>query len=72
MDSALRVRVGDFEVTLPESGPATASCSCPAAGVCQHILSAVLFLQKEAPGTISEACRAMQATLKPQHLQARS
>jgi hypothetical protein len=49
--SALRIRVSDFEVTLPESGPATASCSCPAAGVCQHILTAVLFLQQQAPGT---------------------
>jgi hypothetical protein len=47
-DSSLRIRVGDFEVTLPESGPAAATCSCPAAGVCQHILTAVLFLQKEA------------------------
>lgn len=53
-DLALRLRVGDVEVTLPESGPATASCSCPAVGVCQHILSAVLFLQKEAPQTVAE------------------
>lgn len=40
----LKLRVGEFEVTLPESGPATANCSCPAAGVCQHILTSVLFL----------------------------
>ena len=53
-ESALRVRIGDFEVDLPDSGPATASCTCPAAGVCQHILSAVLFLQKEAPGMVPE------------------
>ncbi len=53
-DSKLCVRVGDFEVTLPESGPATAGCSCPAAGVCQHILTAVLFLQQKAPGTVPE------------------
>jgi len=51
-NSSLGVRVGDFEVTLPESGPATASCSCPAAGVCQHILTAVLFLQKDTPEPI--------------------
>lgn len=52
--SALRIRVGEFEVTLPESGPATATCSCPAAGVCQHILTVVLFLQKENPSTPME------------------
>ncbi len=51
-NSSLVVRVGDFEVTLPESGPATASCSCPAAGACQHILTAVLFLQKETPEAV--------------------
>jgi hypothetical protein len=47
--TSLRVCVGEFEVTLPESGPATATCSCPAAGVCQHILAAVIFLQKPSP-----------------------
>lgn len=51
-NSSLGVRVGDFEVTLPESGPATASCSCPAAGVCQHIITAVLFLQQETPEAV--------------------
>jgi len=45
---SLQLRVAEFTVTLPESGPATATCSCPAAGVCQHILTAVLFLQKTA------------------------
>ena len=52
--TALRLRVGEFEVALPESGPATATCSCPAAGVCQHILTAVLFLQQETPGGVQE------------------
>jgi len=52
--TSLRVSVGEFEVTLPESGPAVATCSCPAAGVCQHILTAVLFLQQPAPGSIQE------------------
>ena len=42
----LRVRVGDFEVSLPESGPANAKCSCPAAGVCQHIILSILYLQE--------------------------
>src|SRR5437762_6291609 len=52
--TALRLRVGEFEVSLPDSGPATAKCSCPAAGVCQHILTAVLFLQKPAAEIASE------------------
>ncbi len=53
-ESTLRVRVGDFEVVLPDSGPATAACSCPAAGVCQHILTAVLFLQQAASEIVPE------------------
>lgn len=53
-DARLRLVVGEFEVTLPESGPATAACSCPAVGVCQHILTAVLFLQREAAQSIQE------------------
>lgn len=44
-DGRLQVRVGDFTVSLPSSGPAAARCSCPAAGICQHILGAVLFLK---------------------------
>ena len=47
-ETALRLRIGEFGVSLPESGPATATCSCPAVGVCQHILTAVLFLQRDA------------------------
>lgn len=53
-ETALRLQVGEFEVSLPESGPASATCSCPAAGVCQHILTAVLFLQKDAPQSVQE------------------
>jgi hypothetical protein len=52
--ASLRLRVGEFEVRLPESGPATASCSCPAAGVCQHILTSVLFLQQAPPENVQE------------------
>ncbi len=44
----LRVQVGDATVALPGSGPATARCSCPAGGICQHILGAVLFLRQDA------------------------
>lgn len=44
----LRLGVAGFEIQLPETGPASARCSCPATGVCQHILAALLFLQKDA------------------------
>jgi hypothetical protein len=53
--NTLRLKIAEFEVSLPDSGPATAKCSCPAAGVCQHILTAVLFLQKATAETASEA-----------------
>ena len=52
--TALRLGVGEFEVTLPESGPATATCSCPAASMCQHIVAAMLFLQKPAAGSVED------------------
>jgi hypothetical protein len=47
--SSLRLKVDQFEVCIPEAGPARAKCSCPAAGVCQHILTAVLFLKRDGP-----------------------
>jgi hypothetical protein len=44
-ERSLCLRVDGYEVTLPESGPVTAACSCSSVGICQHILAAVLFLQ---------------------------
>ena len=41
----LQLKVQAFTVSMPASGPAKATCSCPAPGVCQHILIAGLFLQ---------------------------
>ena len=31
-DTQLRLAIGEFEVKLPETGPAAATCSCPATG----------------------------------------
>ena len=42
---SLQVSVPPFVVSVPASGPAKATCSCPSPGVCQHILIAGLFLQ---------------------------
>ncbi len=61
-EKSLCLRVGEFEVSLPESGPAMAACSCPAAGVCQHILTAVLFLQQETSGSVQEQLPGVSAT----------
>lgn len=50
----LRLSVGDFEILMPEAGPAASTCSCPSAGVCQHILMAVLFLQRNDSSAVQE------------------
>ena len=49
---SLQFKVQAFTVSIPVAGPAKATCSCPAAGICQHILIAGLFLQaqKVSPG----------------------
>ena len=49
----LRLKVQPFVVSIPAAGPAQATCSCPAPGICHHILMAGLFLQTRgsAPGT---------------------
>jgi hypothetical protein len=44
-EGSLQINVSPFVVSMPSSGPANAKCSCPAQGVCQHILAAGLFLQ---------------------------
>jgi len=45
------VATGDHEVCFDARGPAQARCSCPSTGVCQHILTASLWIQRstEAP-----------------------
>jgi hypothetical protein len=47
--NAVHLKVEQFRVSIPEAGPAKAKCSCPAAGICQHILVAILFLKRAAP-----------------------
>ena len=43
----LVVEVGDRRVTFPEAGPARATCSCPSATTCQHVITAGLWLAKQ-------------------------
>src|SRR5258708_5676633 len=42
----LSFKVLSYEVTMPAAGPAKAACTCPARGVCQHILTAGMWLQR--------------------------
>ncbi|WP_038161462.1 hypothetical protein [Verrucomicrobium sp. BvORR106] len=53
MDS-LTVTVSGHRVRLPIAGPGRAACSCPAAGVCQHILAACLSVTCESSSNPSE------------------
>jgi hypothetical protein len=43
---ALTVAFGEHRIRFDARGPSNAQCSCPASGVCQHILSAALGLQR--------------------------
>lgn len=43
-EQRLRLSVSDFEVIFTAAGPAQASCTCPARGVCQHILTSGMSL----------------------------
>ena len=44
-DAHITVQVSEQTIKMDARGPAFASCSCPAAGICQHILSAGLTLK---------------------------
>lgn len=46
-EAGLIASVSGQRVTLTEAGPAKATCTCPAPGVCQHILAACLKLMEE-------------------------
>jgi hypothetical protein len=50
-DAMLTLAVPPFQVGIPAAGPARAQCTCPAPGICQHILAAGLFLQSAPAAT---------------------
>jgi hypothetical protein len=50
-EALLTLAVPPFQVGIPAAGPARAQCTCPAPGICQHILAAGLFLQTAAAAT---------------------
>lgn len=47
-DDRLKLDLGDASVWLA-SPPTLSRCSCPATGVCRHILSALIFVRESAP-----------------------
>jgi hypothetical protein len=50
VDGSAAIVTADGEtVRIDAKGPRTATCTCPALGICRHRLGAVLFLQAAAP-----------------------
>jgi hypothetical protein len=72
-DTTLHLQLGEYEVTIPAAGPAAATCSCPAGGVCQHILGALLHLRGEASADVevvaSESVRQQLMDISPEQLE---
>ncbi len=46
------VRVGEHAVAFGASGPSGATCSCPAATICQHVVTAGLWLVSSSPPAV--------------------
>ena len=44
-ETGAEVKASGHRVMLPTTGPQTATCSCPASGICSHILMAVIALR---------------------------
>ena len=44
----LKIEVPPFLISMTANGPASATCSCPSPGICQHIVAAGIFLQSRA------------------------
>lgn len=63
----VRVTLADAAVSIPESGPAGARCSCPAGVKCRHVVMAVLYLQKliRAAATVDDQSDQAAAPLTP-------
>ena len=53
--TAVVVGVAPHKVSFDARGPAQAKCSCPAGGVCQHILAAAIWLSTQAATAAGES-----------------
>lgn len=49
-----QVIVEGFTVTIPPKGPAAARCTCPAPGICRHIVHAIMVLRDAPKGSSLE------------------
>jgi len=72
---SLIIKVPPFAVTMSAAGPASATCTCPSPGVCQHILAAGLYLQtlnspssKAKTGPTADSIRQEIALITPETL----
>lgn len=45
-DQEIILQVEGCEVRIPATGPTAARCSCPATGICRHILTGILLIQE--------------------------
>ncbi|MEV7960822.1 hypothetical protein [Oerskovia paurometabola] len=57
------VACGSAVVRLGPKGPVAASCSCPTAGVCQHVVAACLWAREREPGGPREPAKPAPTTL---------
>lgn len=64
-NDALVIAVGDLRVRFDAKGLVGARCSCPAGGVCQHILSVGLWLQRQTGGPDGDASAVQGAPDEP-------
>lgn len=48
-ETAIEVAVGDRAVTFGSAGPTQATCTCPSAVICQHVITAGLWLATSVP-----------------------
>ncbi|GAB5388137.1 MAG: hypothetical protein Alpg2KO_11050 [Alphaproteobacteria bacterium] len=46
-ESALEIPVDGVMVTVPAAGPAQTQCTCPAPGMCRHIITALIALRDQ-------------------------
>jgi hypothetical protein len=49
-DAAVEIAIGDRTVRMGADGPAGAACSCPSVVICQHIITAGLWLASASAG----------------------
>jgi len=63
-EAGVELTVPPFRVVMPLSGPAKSTCTCPALGVCQHILAAGLYLRGTAGAAIEARPNATPASIR--------